>query len=277
MAPDDPTPEPTPAPAPAPAPAEADPAPANPPVVAPAPEPAKEQTVPLTRLQAVIAQKAETERAREALARELKLANDTLEEFRTLGSKQPNGGDNSQARPAPKAPSPQELQALVSQEAERQQFDRRCNDSVAEGRKAHQDFDKVVLGDLTSISPVVAQNGRPVLPTSLVEAALETGSAHEILYALGQDINEASRIMALRPVAQAVELAKFASKLGATKTGESGETESPDVSKAPPPIKAPTKGGPVRPAFNVFDTDHFSTEEWIKQRERQIADSRANR
>lgn len=253
---------------------------------------AEEQKVPLSRLQAVIAQKAESERAREALARELKLANDTLEEFRNLGQRgsdsgrdgtnaaaSANNGTAAQVRTdarAAKPLSPEELQRLVNEESQRQQFDKRCNDAVADGRKAHADFDKVVLGDLSSISPVLDQrSGRPVLPTPLVEAALETGNAPEVLYALGQDISEASRIMALRPVAQAVELAKFAAKLLAKQ--DDAAAGDMQVSRAPAPIKSPTKSGSVKPAFNIYDTDNFDTKEWIRQREKQLADSRANR
>ena len=255
------------------------------PVVEPVtePEPKAEQTVPLSRLQAVIGQKAEAERAREALARELKLANDTLEEFRQLGKK--TGDDTAPAQRTNangKAVSPEELRRLVATEAEKQNFDQRCNTAVAEGRKVHTDFDKVVMGDLLSVSPVIdQQSGRPVLPIPMLEAALETENASEVLYALGQDVNEASRIMALKPVAQAVELTKFATKLAvaAAEAAEAAASEDgageKKVSKAPPPIKSPTKGGAVRPAWKVEDTENFSTEEWIRQREKQVADARA--
>jgi hypothetical protein len=249
----------------------------------------REQTVPLSRLQAVVAQRAESERAREALARELKLAKDTLDEFEAVRTRtaqgETAGGTQQPQRTAngttARAPSPAELQQLVAAEAERLNFAKRCNDTLASGRGAHTDFDKVVLGDLASISPVVdTQTGRPTLPTPLVEAALETGNAHEVLYALGQDVNEASRIMALRPVAQAVELAKFAAKVASKseETGEESDEAAPTkVSRAPAPIKAPTKGGSARPAFSVEDTDNFSTEEWIRNREKQLAAARASR
>ena len=246
-----------------------------------------EQTVPLSRLQAVIAQKAESERNREALLRELKLANDTLAEHKALSTRKGEEGKTPEqiaaerAAASTRAPSPQELQALVSEEASRQNFNERCNTAATEGRTAHSDFDKVVLGDLTSISPVVGQNGKPVLPQTLLEAALETGQASEVLYALGQDVNEASRIMALRPVAQAVELAKFAAKLATTSSAEpelddEGKPIIANVSKAPPPIKARTKQASVKPAWKPEDTENFSTEEWIRNREKQVKDARAH-
>lgn len=238
---------------------------------------AAQQTVPLERFQAVVAQRAEETRAKEALTRELKLAHDTIAEFKAVGSKGA-GGEEKKTNGAAAAPTAAELQQLVREEATKQNFDQRCNDAAAAGRAAHADFDKVVLGDLTSVSPVLGQNGRPALPIPLLEAALETGNAHEVLYELGKDVSEAARIMALRPVAQAVELAKFASKI-ATKAaeGEVDEDGKPvlkNVSRAPAPIKPPTKAGGAKPAFTVFDTDNFSTEEWIRQREKQIADAR---
>ena len=241
-----------------------------------------EQTVPSSRFQSVIAQKAESDRAKAALERELKLANDTLEEFRALGTKKNETAETVTTKAQTKALSPEELQKLVQDEAGRQAFDARCNASVAEGRKAHEDFDKIVLGDLTSISPISGANGRPVLPVPLVEAALETGNAHEVLYALGKDASEASRIMALRPTAQAVALAKFADKLAAlAKTedepelDEDGKPKLPNVSRAPAPIKVPSKGGSHKPAFTLEDTENFSTEEWIRHREKQVREKRA--
>jgi hypothetical protein len=279
MTEDNKTPAPAPEPAPAPAAAAPEPAPA------PA-EPPKEQTVPLSRLQAVIAQKAESERAKEALLRELKLANDTLAEHKALSTRP--GAVDPNAQPAARtaaerAPSPQELQALVAEEATRQNFNERCNTAAVAGREAHADFDKVVLGDLTSISPVVGQNGRPVLPVTLLEAALETGQASEVLYALGQDVNEASRIMGLRPVAQAVELAKFANKLQTAaapaepEVDDDGKPIIPNVSRAPAPIKPRVKQSAVKPSWKAEDTDNFSTEEWIRQREKQVKENRTSR
>lgn len=243
------------------------------------------QTVPLERFQAVVGQRAEAQRANEALTRELKLANDTIEEFKALGQKTAST-EGTKTAATVKTPTPAELQALVREEASKQNFDQRCNEAALAGRAAHSDFDKIVLGDLTSVSPVLDRNtGRPVLPVPLLEAALETGNAPEVLYALGKDISEASRIMALRPVAQGVELAKFSAKLAAAKTTESTENDELDedgkaklanVSRAPAPIKAPTKAGATKPAFTIYDTENFSTEEWIRQREKQVADNRAN-
>ena len=245
-----------------------------------------EQTVPLSRLQAVIAQKAEGERNQEALRRELKLANDTLAEHKALSSREADKGKTPEQLAAERrtaterAPSPQELQQLVSEEASRQNFNERCNTAAVAGRAAHTDFDKVVLGDLTSISPVMGQNGRPMLPQTLLEAALETGQAPEVLYALGQDVSEASRIMALRPMAQAVELAKFAAKLATASTeaepevDDEGKPVLANVSRAPAPIKPKVKSGATKPAWKPEDTDNFSTEEWIRNREKQVHDAR---
>src|SRR5580704_17275663 len=56
----------------------------------------QEQTVPLSRLQAVIAQKAEAERGREALLRELKLANDTLAEHKALATRKADEGKTAE-------------------------------------------------------------------------------------------------------------------------------------------------------------------------------------
>ena len=85
--------------------------------------------------------------------------------------------------------------------------------------------------------------------------------------------------MSLRPVAQAVELAKFASKLAAaseteTELDEEGKPVVPNVSKAPPPIKSRVKQSTTKPTWKPEDTDNFSTEEWIRNREKQVREER---
>jgi len=249
-----------------------------------------EQMVPLSRLTAVVAQKNAETAARQALDRELRLANDTLEEYRRVGGQTSSGTTTEPANRTTAAPNDgkamttQEIQALVSEEARRQNFAVKCNAEVEEGRKAHADFDKIVLGDLASVSPTVDQRGRPVLPIPLVEAAMETGLGHQVLYALGGNIAEATRIMGLSPTAQAVELTRLAAKLqassvaGAEEEGEENEPAAPpNVSRAPAPVAAPRRNGVVKPAFSVYDTEHFSTEDWIKNREKQVEQDRTAR
>jgi hypothetical protein len=80
-----------------------------------------------------------------------------------------------------------------------------------------------------------------MMNAEVVQAAIATGAASDVLNALGSDVDEAARITALPPVAMAVELAKLAGKLSVK--------ESPQVSRAPAPI-APV-GSVVRPEVDL--------------------------
>jgi hypothetical protein len=286
------------------------PAPNTAPSPAPAPQaaptPAPENRVPQSVLDRVTAEKWDERRAREEAERQLSLANQTLEEMKRSAAH--TGAPPAQ--PAPVAPTPatrqdrvssEELQRLVAQQSEINDFNRRCNTAVEEGRAAHDDFDRVVIQDLTNRSPVYdPRAGKPILPQPLVEAALETGAASEVLYALGKDPQAAERIMRLSPIRQAVEVAKFHAAMTPRSTedddagtGDDGSpaddnrtprraptrgAEVPNLSSAPAPVRARAgaSGGAARGAFDLYDTSKSSTEDWIAQREAELARKRAN-
>lgn len=292
-----------------PAPAEMAPAPvATPdPTATPAPvatptTPAPENRVPQSALDRVTAEKWEERRAREAAERKAAALEATVEELRRVATGEDEGATTPPTAPAATTPptarpdsgkrlTADELQKLVTQQAEANAFRDKCNASVEEGRKAHTDFDAVVLRDLRNLSPVfdpVAQS--PMLPQALVEAALETGEAHEVLYALGKDPSRAERLLRLPPIRQAVEVAKFASELASARTtspegegGEGGETTPaaatpPNVSRAPAPVRSAASRGAAttRPAFDLLDPSKSTTSEWIAKREAELAAKRAN-
>jgi hypothetical protein len=279
------------------------------PAATPAPAPAPENRVPQSVLDRVTAEKWDERRGREEAERQLSLANQTLEEMkRVAGTAAQPGSTQPSSAPATPAPatrqdrvSPEELQRLVLQQSEINDFNRRCNTAVEEGRAAHEDFDRVVIQDLTNRSPVYdPRAGKPILPQPLVEAALETGAAAEVLYALGKDPQAAERIMRLSPIRQAVEVAKFHAAMAAPSTeddddgtGDDGSSaddnraarrapargaQVPNLSSAPAPVRvrAGSSGGAARGAFDLYDTSKSSTEDWIAQREADLARKRAN-
>ena len=92
------------------------------------------------------------------------------------------------------------------------------------------------------------------IPTSLTEAAIETGNPQEVLYHLAKNPDEAARIAMLPPTRQAVAVAKVASGLNAPKR----------VSSAPPPITPKVNGAGTAPA--TLDDPDISMEEWVKLR-----------
>lgn len=191
-----------------------------------------------------------------------------LRQYEPAGGKKP-------AAPAPDPTTPPrqldqaELDRLVEQRASEharvQEFNRRCNETAEAGRAAHADFDQRVgnlqrLHDPSNVQEAVQYN-------NFLLAALETGSASDLLHELGGDLNEAARIMQLSPVRMGVDLARMADKL----------QEGGNPSKAPPPPKTPAAaGGPGTSHTAISPTDpdradRLSTAEWMKRREAQLA------
>ncbi len=95
----------------------------------------------------------------------------------------------------------------------------------------------------------------------LLEAAMDTGKGHEILYALGGNQNEAARLMELSPVKLGLEVAKLAAAAEQPLTG------------APKPISPVGTRGATPTAIAPDDkdsADKLSTEAWMKARQMQI-------
>jgi hypothetical protein len=258
---------------------------------APAPTPPPQNRVPQSVVDRVTAEKWEAIRAKEEAERQTTVARATIEELRKMAAGEPT---RPAGAPPPTAPrtdarmNPEELRRLVQEQSALNDFNKACNEAVDKGRTAHSDFDKIVIQDLTRLSPIYdPQAGKPIIPQPLVEAALETGEAHEVLYALGKDSALAERIMRLSPIRQAVEVAKLHSKMLAERKPEGDEGEKKEdeeekapenTSKAPPPIRSRVGSGSAgtRPAFDMHDTSKSNMRDWMAQREAQIAQARAN-
>lgn len=95
------------------------------------------------------------------------------------------------------------------------------------------------------------------IPTTITEAAIETGTPHEVLYHLAKNPDEAARIAMLPPTKQAVAVAKVATGLSSPKR----------VSSAPPPISPKVSGSGMAPAS--LDDPGLSMEEWARLRNEQ--------
>ena len=172
--------------------------------------------------------------------------------------------------------SPAELDRLADLRARQMRFNERCNESVATGRKAYQDFDAKV-DDLRKVAPTVDAQGRPMLPETLVSAALATGRAHEVLYALGSDQSEADRIMSIGdPTSQAVAVAQYAA--GLKKADDEGGTTEPPAKRTtevPAPIRQ-VVGGSRKVSVKDMDLDDpaLPIEEFMRRRDEEAKHSR---
>lgn len=142
---------------------------------------------------------------------------------------------------------------LAAQLAAEQDYNKSCNAVYAKGKEQFSDFD-------TTLRNFANLGG---LARDLVEAALETGKAHEVLYALGKDLDEAARVSQLPPVKKAVALVKLAESLEKKK----------EISKAPAPIKS-VAANKTKNAASVNDDD-ISIDEWMKLRNADLEKRRS--
>lgn len=162
----------------------------------------------------------------------------------------------------------QELEAQVDELAQQKareiaaqkEWNDRCNSVVEAGRKEFPDFNQQV----DRLKGLVDFNDRAEAQryVSLVEAALDTGEGHRLIHALGQDLDEAARLMRLSPTKMAVELTKMALK------------PVDPVSGVPKPITPLGSRGAPHTAVEPDDPergDRLSTAEWMRRREAQIA------
>jgi hypothetical protein len=172
-------------------------------------------------------------------------------------------------------PAPSSIPSFTAEAIERRaaelaaqhDFDRRCDEVAISGRTSFPDFDTQV-GNLVRLVDR-ADPASNAAYANFLTAAMETGAAPQLLHDLGQNLNEASRILAMKPVAMGVALAKLAS---------SADTQSPaastgSVSGAPRPLTPVGGRGSNKELIHPDDTsraDSLSTAEWMARRADQI-------
>lgn len=177
--------------------------------------------------------------------------------------------DGTQPPVVPPTTTQAELDRLVDQRAQErsaiQDYNRRCDEVFQAGQTAFSDFgDRVQnlqrLRDLSNPQDALTFN-------QFILAALETGSAPQVLHALGADLNEANRILSLAPVQMGVALARVADKLSAA---------AQETTAAPKPATPPAGGGngpgTSHTAISPSDpdrADRLSTAEWMRRRNAQ--------
>lgn len=139
-------------------------------------------------------------------------------------------------------------------------WDRQCNEVADAGKKDYPDF-------LARLS-VIQSSFNPHDPAEfaayndVIAAAIETGQAHKVIYALGADPGEYQRLMKLSPVKRAMELGTMAAKLVA----------DPEPSGLPKPITPVGSGGVHYEGIAPDDPNRgmkLPKKEWYAQREKQ--------
>jgi hypothetical protein len=145
--------------------------------------------------------------------------------------------------PDPDADAQHRIEERAAQIATERGYNDRANAIYNQGIKEFPDFEQSLAGfrDLGGVSP------------ALVEAAEEAGDAHKIIHYLAKNLDEAERVINLKPHQMGAALSKIGAKLSAVPPPK-------PQSKAPPPIKmvAGRGGGPV-------DDAHMSIDEYMKR------------
>jgi hypothetical protein len=222
------------------------------------PEPDRAQQ----RMNQLVAERWAERRRAEAAEQQARLLQERLSQVQqTIQTPQVDADGNPVT---PVAPQPQvqrqftadDLQRQAQQIAEQNEFNRQVAAEVQRGRGVYaQDFDQVAAN--------LQQFGE--LPRTFVEAALATGKGADVIYHLGKDIVEASRILGLPPMAQAVALAQIAHGV---KAPEPPKT----VSSAPPPVSPKVGDGKKTNTPSLEDAD-LPIADWIKLREKNLPKS----
>ena len=146
-----------------------------------------------------------------------------------------------------------DVEALATQKAkelfENQSFNEACNSTYTKGKEAFADFDTAVkshqmLGEMGSRK-------------DYLEAINSLPNGPQVYHHLAKNLDNAASVLSLSPVKMALELTKISEKL----------SKPAPVSKAPAPIK-PIGGG----GSHESDPSKMSTAEWIKWRDKQVAE-----
>lgn len=141
-------------------------------------------------------------------------------------------------------------------------FNDSCNEVHQSGVKTYTDFNSAIerltrLVDKEDQESLVAYN-------QFLQAAIDTGRAEHVLYALGNDLNEAQRLLALRGSKLGVELAKVAYAVPG----------GLQVSSAPKPLRPVASRGASHEAIQASDPERADTlaiDTWMARREAEIA------
>jgi hypothetical protein len=173
---------------------------------------------------------------------------------------QPQG---QQPAPQPKALTDADIERIVAEretarkaEEHTKAFNAECAKVADIGGKEFPDFSDALRTLWSVTEGLDDRGGMTPQAVSLIEAAIETEKAHQVLHYLGKNPDEAMKISAMTDAKRGVAIAKIAAKLEAPKP----------ISKAPPPISpvggsAQTESGAMGPKDPV---------KWMAWRDEQV-------
>ena len=209
-----------------------------------------------------------TREKKEAIERaaDLTRQNQALQELLASQGRTPPA-DGSEAAPAAPVPQQQrtytqaDVEALATQKADLDAYNRQANDLYGIGKEKFGTWDDA-LANLNGAGIM----SEPAIQRQMVEAALATGAAPDVINHLGLNLEEAVRISALPPARMGVELATLAAKL---------TRKAPAISSAPAPIGNGTVRGGTEAAVDLAKLAEGPMAPYIEAR-RKMGDRWAN-
>lgn len=202
-------------------------------------------------------------RAEESAKNQLRTENEALKAMLAPAPKvegAPPAADTPKTAPVP----PQDFDKAVEERAaamlRQQDFNRQSANVYQKGLTA---FPGKFDGALQNLQAAGVYSDQDM---SFVEAAMATEAPEHLLYALGNNPEEAMRLAALPQTQRAIALDRMARDL---------KTPPVSTSNAPPPV-TPISGARTSRPFDASDTK-TPTELWMKERNKQVAALKAAR
>jgi hypothetical protein len=211
----------------------------------------------LDRISQITRQRREAEARAESESR--RAAEQAEENARLRAQLEAAGGDagtgkgNTAAAPITQRAIEEMADRIADQKITQKQFADQVRVTETAGRKEFEDFDDVV-GNFGAVGGI---------PQPVFLAAGRFENSHQMLYALGNNLDRAAEIFALDPVSQGIELARLSQEVKAT------HPRTP-LTRATEPIERMNG----RSAGIEKDPDTMTNDEWYAWREQNL---RANR
>jgi len=186
----------------------------------------------------------------ETRIRQLSARAKTLEDERAAAVAEAQAAKAAATTPPVKALAEKDVEVRAAQIAAEKEFNKTCDEIWETGKSEYGDFGSKI------------ENFKKLggLPPALIEAAIETGNPHKILYELGANMDEGARVLSLPPLKMAIAVAKLGDKLGKAKA----------LSQADDPI-TPIKGRRADTS-DAVDPDKMPLDKWMAWREKQVSD-----
>lgn len=215
------------------------------------------------RMGQITAQRQEAEQRANHLSQELQRTQAELRRIASGGQQPPQGQQLPGLPPNAIVATREQLQAeavsLARELAEEESYVNRCNSVFHAGVENFGDDFKSSLKEM-----IDAFGGE--LPRPLVEAILETDTPAEVIHKLSKDLDRAYELASMSPTKMAIAVAKMGVKVPAP---------AKKISNAPAPVKPVVGPGGAKATQGL--SDDLPMDQWVREREKQLAARAAQR